>query len=1214
MRPDIKSTQLGGVASLALLATVKPGFIPGADTVTYARRLEALFKTLAAIRAGSRETSRHASPFPDAVGRFGILQSFRYALVPPEIGERLRPPEERQLGPYRLYLNVTFDGGWETYLRVIYRDLGYLLDTIFCNTLEYKLSSQHSYDEYIRWVRDHEAAAGVLFTESTATVLDGRYLAEVEQLQRQDGDADDARRRIAGMSVPQTKTSIVSLADLDRADPDVRREVETNHMRALKGLYDLRAVYPANADNDEFRLANFAQRALTEFRDYLTLKRGEPRFTMHAEHMAWLLKTLPKEKPPYGADAKFEAADIQPGILERYDGVTHGALLLLRVTDPVLARSWLRTLAAQRGPQPTLEGRLYWNAGFTAAGLRAFGAAAEVVDRLPQEFLEGMEARAGLLGDVRGNHPEHWRRPKLHGAVPVDVDLRSVDLVLQYRLAVPQPGSSAGLHPALDALARTIGQGAHGLQLLAVEAMRSYPTPENFTTEHFGFQDGFSQPQPRWPGVPVAGPRATAFDDGVAPGELFLGHASDREPGRFPDKAERLLDNGSFLVIRKIRQHVRRWRAVLDAGAREGDAYFDERPAEVRQAAQQRIGALLMGRTTDGIPVLDPGLGKGNDYNYGADTQGSRCPFQSHTRRANPRLAGEKMPRIVRRGMSYGPRFDADPDAERGLYFMAYCGSIAEQFEVIQRWMTGGNSSGVLSSHSDPMLGVPQKGTPRSFQWLGRDGEVQRVDLGDQPITELDWGLYLFAPSLAGIDALASGPVSAPAPAPAPAAAAGGCPYGEVYQPSGPVFEERKLGIQGRREFKDEFWKRVVQRCGGHVQTAYGELEARKPQVLAALADHEATTHSVCGFGRRFTETVGPGFLGMDNPEHDRLAVESGIKLEIATRYNERQAYDAAAAATRGVLAQIIDIATKTGQPITIDLVRLSEMVIGRLYAAWWGLPDEKTPPKPPHHMLFGYGAQSIEEKPEARCPRDFVYVARNNFGAHPSDDERAKGRARGRAIHDAVAAYLKSTPESDHVGLTKFIYGQLKGNLDEAINTIGGTMLGFGPSVHQHGVQMLREWVEPNPSSGLSLWDLQVRLLAASPAPGSASYEVAKGALRGPLVKQMTREPVPSVVWREAPGTRLVEGEPEPPKIVLSLHALMNEPEAEALMFGGEVLADDGKELRQPGEALYGVHACPGNGMAIGTLLGLVTTLLQAGTLRRTPSPTIVLLEPVPR
>lgn len=52
-----------------------------------------------------------------------------------------------------------------------------------------------------------------------------------------------------------------------------------------------------------------------------------------------------------------------------------------------------------------------------------------------------------------------------------------------------------------------------------------------------------------------------------------------------------------------------------------------------------------------------------------------------------------RFPRIVRWGMSYGPMHTPGKDddhEDRGLLFMAYSSDISEQFEVIQRWLTGG--------------------------------------------------------------------------------------------------------------------------------------------------------------------------------------------------------------------------------------------------------------------------------------------------------------------------------------------------------------------------------------------------------------------------------------------------------------------------------------------------------------------------------------------
>ena len=182
------SMQLAGVADLALIAPVKPGVVPGAEGFTYAKRLQLLLRTVNAIRSASRETPLFDPILPDAVGRFGLLHSFRYAVVPPEVGSQGEaPPGPGQLlpGVYRLFLSVTFDGGWEPYMRVIYRDIGALLDALLCHCEGYPGSRKVDFDTYNRWVRDHEMDAGIFYTDSPASAADARYLAQVERIQRE---------------------------------------------------------------------------------------------------------------------------------------------------------------------------------------------------------------------------------------------------------------------------------------------------------------------------------------------------------------------------------------------------------------------------------------------------------------------------------------------------------------------------------------------------------------------------------------------------------------------------------------------------------------------------------------------------------------------------------------------------------------------------------------------------------------------------------------------------------------------------------------------------------------------------------------------------------------------------------------------------------------------------------------------------------------------
>jgi Dyp-type peroxidase family len=1207
------STQLAGVADLALIASVKPGVVPGAEGFTYARRLELLLRTVGAIRRASREVPLFDSPLPDSVGRFGLLHAFRYALVPPDIGsqgEAPHPPGEMHPGVYRLFLSVTFDGGWEPYLRVIYRDLGPLLDTIFSNCTGYRASSTHSFDSYIRWVRAQEAPAGIFYAESPMTVIDQRYLRQVERLQRDAADPWQARQAMAAYVEPSAGDVQTALRRLAEARPEVQREVLTNNLRALKGLYDLRACFPDNAEHDDRTLLRFAQRAMPEFRALLASGRPVP--PDNQASVDWLLR--PSRQADYPDVDREPAlawplASLQAGVLgAAATGATHGAVFLLGVTHAEAARDWLRTLPVTPGHREPLKRPrgLLRQLAFTIQGLQALGVLRSDADlaRFPQEFIDGMEARAGLLGDVRGNHPERWQRPLHQGA---EIELQSVHLVLQVRLADPSRPDH-GLHPRLRRLQRQLS-ATPGLLLLATEVLRSWPEdPARQARGHFGFRDGLSQPVPR-----DAGARADpVWDDGVFPGEVLLGHRNDRGGGVYPAKPDPLLDNGSFLVLRKTAQHVEHWHQVVQAAGRRMDPLFDRRSDAQQRLQLGLVAAKLMGRSLNGEPTVDLGAGPTNRFNYDADPAGAACPFAAHARRSNPRLRETegpdkdkpRVPRLLRRGMSYGPRWQAGADAaveaDRGLFFMAYCGSIAEQFEVVQRWLAGGNSTGVASSQSDPFLGVPQAGQPRSVQWLDAQGQVQRVDLGEQPLTTLRWGLYLFVPSLQGLRHIAAGPAADPAHDAQPL-------QGEAYAPGSPDFERWRQLLQDEQA-RGALWRRVND-SGGRVQTAHGELVSAPAVVLQVLRD-EGRQFSVRGYGRRFAASTGPGYLGMDvvKPDgtsggHDERAEDSGVNAAIVG-IGEDRAYAAALQHTRERLQELAagtpPAVPGDAQWVAVDVLDLGERVLARLCQDWFGVPDGV-------HLHVG---SSAADAPPPRCPRDLVHVARYIFGAHPSADVSQQGMQRGQALQQAVLAYLRTheatlpqpLPELSHA-IHQGLHAQ---GLEVVAHTIAGVMLGFTPSVFGNYSLLMRAWIDRDgdPGAAHTLWDLQARLLQHGPAQ-AADYTTVRQQLRPALIAQMRRDPIPTTVWRECAGTPEPAdptGLQEPEKIVVGLHGAMQHPDApDLLMWGGAWRGGDGPaELKTP-------HACPGYGLSTGVLMGLVAGLLTAGSLRASPSPTIV-------
>ena len=84
------------------------------------------------------------------------------------------------------------------------------------------------------------------------------------------------------------------------------------------------------------------------------------------------------------------------------------------------------------------------------------------------------------------------------------------------------------------------------------------------------------------------------------------------------------------------------------------------------------LAAKMVGRWADGTPLElaphkpDPRRISDNDFTYGDDMQGVRCPMGAHIRRMNPRdsLGFEgtliNRHRIIRRGMPYGELTPAD--------------------------------------------------------------------------------------------------------------------------------------------------------------------------------------------------------------------------------------------------------------------------------------------------------------------------------------------------------------------------------------------------------------------------------------------------------------------------------------------------------------------------------------------------------------------------
>ena len=647
MQQGYKVTQLQGITDLTLTAPVKGGFVPGAfDTELHVERLRRLLTVLGAVREAAREAALQPSPFPDSVGRFQGIHFFRFAIVEPDAGS-----DE----PHRLFLNVTFDGGWEPYMRIIWGPLGTLLDLIFCNCDGYPLAWETSYRDYIDWVRANEKPSPLFYADSAASVADAAYRARLDALLRERGDRAGIDATAAAVALPAQAPPALPSGDAVQSAIRV--------LKALAGLRPLFPPGPGGTGGDNGILLRFAHEVLSELRQWIQqglFDPGQPfdrlRAAFDAERI-WLMS--PRDPAPPRRDRlRFDEQAVQAGITAPFDllpnGAVHGALVLLRVDDAQTARDWLARCRVTNGGERGVA--IARTLALTCPGLRRLGVHPQRLERLPREFIDGMEARAGTLGDLRGNHPQAWRRPRRNwrgGAVAAafgpSIELSSVHVLVQLRTADAAPTDGA-LLPGLVPHVAALEGAATGMTVLAVQPMAQQPprAGERFGSGHFGYADGFSQPTLSAPAMPPS-----YWSDQVKTGELFLGHVNDHGDG--PDEVpDVLLDNGSFLVVRKLRQHADRLeRAVATTVA----ALAPATPAAAAMLTEE-VRARLMGRYSDGRPRVAVTGADPNDFSFRQDAGGAECPVASHIRRANPREPRPRQmpPRLARRGMSYGVR------------------------------------------------------------------------------------------------------------------------------------------------------------------------------------------------------------------------------------------------------------------------------------------------------------------------------------------------------------------------------------------------------------------------------------------------------------------------------------------------------------------------------------------------------------------------------
>src|SRR5436309_1121649 len=177
-------------------------------------------------------------------------------------------------------------------------------------------------------------------------------------------------------------------------------------------------------------------------------------------------------------------------------------------------RAWLTDLIDKVGTASVVGSSLLdarWvTVGFTWNGLQMLGVDDASLATFPEEFRQGMAARAGVLGTTGANHPDHWvgglASPNLHA------------IVVLFARDVAERERCRGEHERYVAHCG----GGEVLSSLDLEAI----PPFDYAHEHFGYRDRLSQPVIEGTGMkptPGSGPPIKA-------GAVVLGHPDEGGP------------------------------------------------------------------------------------------------------------------------------------------------------------------------------------------------------------------------------------------------------------------------------------------------------------------------------------------------------------------------------------------------------------------------------------------------------------------------------------------------------------------------------------------------------------------------------------------------------------------------------------------------------------------------------------------------------------
>ena len=174
-----------------------------------------------------------------------------------------------------------------------------------------------------------------------------------------------------------------------------------------------------------------------------------------------------------------EVSDIQATILRPRPRPYKGEYVILRVDDAAQGREMLRRIIPHVAPADDWWAPNSFPAGWASLSpmrvSRRLGVPQASLDSFPQEFREGMAARASILNDVGNNAPANWEYPFGTADMHVALAIYSKD------------------DQSLEQVLERARQSHHELpQISVVYRLKFSELPEG--RNPFGFKDGLHNP------------------------------------------------------------------------------------------------------------------------------------------------------------------------------------------------------------------------------------------------------------------------------------------------------------------------------------------------------------------------------------------------------------------------------------------------------------------------------------------------------------------------------------------------------------------------------------------------------------------------------------------------------------------------------------------------------------------------------------------------